>query len=221
MKESKKMANENINERVVITPPNFQTGIFEIRGTAPLVQHKFSKKAQQKMLDKNLQAEGTKGKTKKPRNIEQEYKEAMHIGEDGKHGIPCTAFRCALIEACRAANFVMTKAKMSIFCLPDTIDNEDKTPLVHLIGKPEMVQHHVRLERGVSSVAIRPMFKEWSATIKLQWDADQFDIEAIANLIMRAGLQVGIGEGRPFSKKSAGMGWGTFELITSGENASV
>jgi len=34
----------------------------------------------------------------------------------------------------------------------------------------------------------------------------------VTNLLSRVGMQVGIGEGRPFSKNSAGMGWGTFEL---------
>ena len=32
------------------------------------------------------------------------------------------------------------------------------------------------------------------------------------NLIARAGMQVGICEGRPDSSNSTGMGWGTFEI---------
>jgi hypothetical protein len=32
---------------------------------------------------------------------------------------------------------------------------------------------------------------------------------------MRVGIQVGICEGRPDSKNSAGMGWGTFKLVNS------
>jgi hypothetical protein len=39
-----------------------------------------------------------------------------------------------------------------------------------------------------------------------------FSLDDISNLLMRVGLQVGLGEGRPDSKKSAGMGWGTFEI---------
>ena len=37
--------------------------------------------------------------------------------------------------------------------------------------------------------------------------------EDVANLIMRAGMQAGIGEGRPFSKESAGIGYGLFEVM--------
>jgi hypothetical protein len=44
------------------------------------------------------------------------------------------------------------------------------------------------------------------------YDADQFTLEDVSNLLARAGMQVGIGEGRPDSKMSAGMGWGTFRI---------
>lgn len=36
----------------------------------------------------------------------------------------------------------------------------------------------------------------------------------VANLMNRVGAQVGIGEGRPDSKNSAGMGWGLFSIET-------
>ena len=38
-------------------------------------------------------------------------------------------------------------------------------------------------------------------------------VHEVRNLLVRAGVQVGIGEGRPYSKKSYGMGWGTFEVV--------
>lgn len=204
------------NETVFITEPNFEVGQFKIRGTAPYVQHKFSKKAKETMLDTQKKKAGAKGKNKEPRKVEKEYKEASHIGEDGRYGIPCPAFRSAMIDACRAAGAVMTLAKMSVFCLPDTIDKEDGTPLVHISGEPEPHVGPVRLARGVTSIAVRPMWKRWTANVKLQWDGDQFSIIDVVNLLMRAGIQVGIGEGRPFSKASHGCGWGTFELIDDG-----
>jgi hypothetical protein len=201
-------------EVVAITPPNFQVGEFDICGTAPFVQHKFSAKSRNKMLADQQRLGGTKGKGKRdPRDLDDEYLGAMHLGEDGSHGIPCAAFRSAMIDACRAAGFQMTKAKMSVFCLPDMLDADDGTPLVKLTGEPERIESSVRLESGVASVAIRPMWREWSATVRLQWDGDQFGFSDVGNLLARAGMQVGVGEGRPFSKKSHGMGWGTFRLV--------
>lgn len=199
-------------ESLVISPPNFETYRFVIEGTAPYVQHKFSAKTRKKMLQDQQKAGGTKGKKRDPRDVEAEYKEAMHIDDEGRYGIPCAAFRSSMIDACRAAGFQMTKAKMSIVCLPDGIDADEGTPLVVLEGEPEKNESAVRLESGVASIAIRPMWRQWSATVTLQWDADQFGRNDVANLLERAGMQVGIGEGRPFSKKSHGMGWGTFQL---------
>ena len=115
-----------------------------------------------------------------------------------------------MISACRLVGFQMTKAKLTVFIEPDDFDVEDGSPLVHLVGKPEMHQAAVRLESGVTSIAIRPMWRKWSATVCVRWDADQFTLADMYNLMMRAGQQVGIGEGRPDSRKSHGMGWGLF-----------
>jgi hypothetical protein len=56
------------------------------------------------------------------------------------------------------------------------------------------------------------MWREWGLTLKVKFDADQFSATDVTNLLLRAGLQVGVGEGRPDSRESAGLGWGTFEI---------
>lgn len=214
MATAKKDTNvTEITEALVIPAPKIETAAFAINGTAPYVQHKFSQKAKQQMLA--AQQEGTKAKNKKnkePRDIDADYKNAMHLTSKGKNGIPAPAFRSALISACRVAGFQMTKAKLSIFIEPDDFDADDGTPLVYIAGKPVMHQSHVRLESGVASIAIRPMWREWSAKLRVKFDSDQFSATDVANLLMRAGMQVGVGEGRPDSKKSHGMGWGTFKI---------
>ena len=208
----KEMTEKAKGKTITITPLNFAESIFDVEGTAPYVQHKFSEKARKKMLADQQILGGAKGKKREPRNIEEEYRNAIHVGEDGSYGIPCSAFRSAMIDACRAAGFVMTKAKMSVFCLQDVLDEDEGVPLVRIHGEPEMNESAVRLDSGVASIAIRPMWKEWTAAVRLSWDADQFSMDDVANLLERAGAQVGIGEGRPFSPKSHGMGWGTFRI---------
>jgi hypothetical protein len=54
----------------------------------------------------------------------------------------------------------------------------------------------------------------WEARPTFRWDADQFSENDMVNLLARAGAQVGVGEGRPDSKMSAGCGWGEFEIVT-------
>ena len=198
---------------LVVASPNLEHAAFQIYGESPYVQHKFSQKAKNQMLQAQMSTKGTSRKAKEPRDIDADYEGAMHKTADGKYGIPAPAFRCALISACRVAGLVMTKAKLSIFCIADDFDVDDGTPLVLLqAGEPEQHMMHVRLESGVASIAVRPMWREWQATVRLKWDADQFSQQDVGNLLERAGQQVGIGEGRHDSKKSNGMGWGTFTL---------
>lgn len=198
---------------ITIAPPNISRAAFDVYGTAPYVQNKFSGTKMQQMLDAQMKTKATSRKAKDPRDPDADYEGAIHRTPDGKYGIPAPAFRSAMISACRVAGFQMTKAKLSVFVEADDFDVDDGTGLVFIKGKPEMAKHPVRLESGVASIAIRPMWREWSARVVIRWDADQFSQSDVANLLERAGQQVGVGEGRPDSKKSHGMGWGTFTLI--------
>lgn len=198
---------------VVIRPPNIQTLEFTIRGTAPYVQHKFSEKARKEMLAKQTDATQKSKRKKDPRDIDAEFRAATHYASEGWIGIPAPAFRAAMIDACRLVGFKMTVAKLSVFIEPDGFDADDGSPLVKLIAdEPERSEMAARLETGVAMVTIRPMWRTWSAKPKVRYDADQFSATDVTNLLSRAGLQVGIGEGRPNSKKSNGMGWGTFDV---------
>lgn len=208
------MAKKKIEtEAIVIAEPNIQYERFTIYGTAPYVQHKFSEKAKRQMLQAQMSSKATNRKAKEPRNLEEDYEGAMHKTPDGNFGIPAPAFRAAMISACRVAGFQMTKAKLSVFIEADAFDESDGTPLVLLHGEPEQHMSHVRLESGVASISVRPMWKSWHCELTVKWDGDQFSRKDVANLLERAGQQVGVGEGRPDSKKSIGMGWGTFSLI--------
>ena len=209
------MAKTVINEPITIKEPNIQTAEIEIEGISPLVQNKFSKKAKDKMMA--TMAAGTTAKGKKvrePRDYDDDFLQAQHISEEGWAGLPAPAFRSAMISACRLVGFQMTKAKLSVFVQHDGIDAEDGTPLVKLMaGTPERHEALVRMNGTSTDIRIRPMWREWGAKVRVQWDADQFTINDVVNLMDRAGLQVGIGEGRPDSKTSTGMGWGQFRVV--------
>lgn len=203
-------AQINVNIRVTIKAPNMETVPIRIYGLAPYVQHRFSKKAE--IMDR--QSQGSTAKSKKQRearDFERDFQEAQHRSADGWCGIPAPAFRAAMISACRLVGYQMTKAKLSLFVMPDGFCTADGTPLVRLEGgEPEMYVAQVRNETGVVDIRARPMWREWGATVRIRYDADQFTASDVVNLMERAGLQVGIGEGRPDSKKSAGMGYGMF-----------
>lgn len=211
-KTSRKKAPEN-EVAVVINPPNIQTIELSIQGTAPYVQHKFSEKARKEMLAKQTDTTQKSKRKKDARDVKAEFEAAIHYSSDGWIGIPAPAFRCAMIDACRLVGFKMTVAKISVFIEADGFDADDGTPLVRLLaGKPEVSEIAARLDNGTAMVTIRPMWREWGAKLRVRYDAEQFSASDVTNLLHRAGLQVGVGEGRPFSKKSNGMGWGTFTL---------
>lgn len=201
----------------VIQPANIQTVALKITGTAPYVQHKFSHKSRLQMMEAMTKtaAEKKEKKARPPRDYDDEFLQAQHVSEEGWQGIPCPSFRNAMIDACRTVGLVMTRAKMAVFILPDGVDRDDGTPLVKIISKkgPEKHTGLVRLESGVADVRIRPMWRKWSATVQIEFDADMISPSSVVNLLDRAGRQVGIGEGRPFSKNSCGQGWGTFTVV--------
>lgn len=203
-----------------IKAPKLRVVEFKIVGTAPYVQHRFSAKAINQIIATQEAGSQAKGKkVREPKNFDDVYQQAMHIAKDGWYGIPAGAFRNAMISACRTVGYKMTHAKLAAFVLADGFDKVDGTPLVRLYGEPHRHTAHARNDNGSVDIRVRPMWDEWHAIVRVRYDADMFSEADVANLMMRVGMQVGIGEGRPDSKNSAGMGWGTFEL--SAEAAEV
>lgn len=198
---------------VVIAPPKFETAIVRIVGAAPYVQHKFSQKSRTKMEEtQRMGSRAKKGQKREPRDFESDYLGAMHRSHEGWCGIPAPAFRNAMISACRLAGFVMTRAKLALFVVADGLDPDDGTPLVRIYGEPRCHQSFARNDNGGTDLRWRPMWETWHADVHLRWDADQFSAGDVVNLLARAGLQVGIGEGRPDSPDSNGLGWGLFTI---------
>jgi hypothetical protein len=198
-------------EVITISPPKFERISLTLVGTAPYMQARFSKKGDI-MAKQALGSTGKKGGKKEPRDFERDFHEAKHISEEGWIGVPASALRNASIDACRMVGFQMTRAKMSIFVEPDGLDAEDGSPLIRIDGEPEMSTMTTRNATGVVDVRARPMWRRWKINVVLRFDADQFTAGDVVNLVSRAGQQVGIGEGRPFSKSSNGLGFGTFEV---------
>lgn len=202
--------------KVVITAPTMKNVSFRIKGTAPYVQGRFSKKAMDAMMRKmELGSQAKKGLAREPRDFDADYHGAMHMSTDGWLGMPATGFRNALISSCRLVGFAMTRAKLSIFVHADGFDAVDGIPLIRIDGEPERLDMLVKNATGVADIRVRPMWREWQANLRIRYDEDQFSAEDIANLIMRVGMQVGIGQGRPDSENSAGVGWGLFEIVNA------
>lgn len=221
-KTSKKTGDKSEVQGLVIPAPNFATAQFKVVGNAPLVMHKFSQKSREQMKQAQMAGSQAKNKNKKdPKDFEALYEGAKHVSVDGWTGIPASAFRAAMIRACTLVGFAMTQMRMTAFVIADGYSKDDGTPLVRLHGKPEMHECIVRVSNGQPDVRVRPMWREWWATVTIQWDLDQFSADDVANLLARAGIQVGLLEGRPASKNGPGMGWGTFDVTEAVETKAA
>ena len=209
------MPTKKVAAAVQISKPDFRFIALKIRGTAPLVINRFSHKAMEEM--KATQEAGSTSRSKKVREAKDFgalYEGAKHVSEEGWEGIHAAAFRNGAISACRAVGFKMTHAKLAFMVMADGFDKADGAPLVELTeGRSEPHVAVVRNATGVVDLRCRPMYKQWAATLGIRYDAGMLTESDVVNLIQRVGLQVGIGEGRPDSKMSAGLGYGLFELI--------
>lgn len=208
---------EQKHETITIAPPRMKTIVLKLVGETPLMILRFSQKARNKIME--TQRAGTQAKSKKvrePKNFEEDYEGAKYIcrEKDGKTwcGINAASFRNAAISMCKLVGFYMTRAKLSIFVLPDGLDYIDKTPLVRIYGEPEMNVSPVRNASGVIDLRARALWETWECNVKVRFDEDQFSVVDVVNLFCRIGLQGGVGEGRPDGRDGNGCGNGLFRV---------
>lgn len=205
-------------QTVQIAAPRLSVAEFHLKGTAPYVQLRFSQKAMNAMAEKMKAGSQARGKKiREARNFDDDYEQAKHVSTEGWVGIPAGSFRAAMISACRLVGFKMTLAKLSCFILADGFDRVDGVPLVKIGGEPEPNIMAVRNATGVADLRCRPMWRDWTCRLRVQFDQDQFSLQDVSNLLMRVGQQVGVGEGRPDSRDSCGLGWGTFRILEEDE----
>lgn len=202
---------------IKVAAPNMKTAVFKIRGTAPYVQNRFSQKAIE--MIKSKQEAGTTATTKKGNREAKDFKELFELAQHRFHGtkkcgIPVTHIKNAMTSTAKLCGIHMTDARKVLYVEGDGI-NQEGFPLVSFKkgGTPKYMESYVRIARGTTDIRPRPVYDNWEADVRIKFDADFFTVEDVANLLVRAGMQNGIGEGRPASKSSGGCGWGTFEVL--------
>lgn len=202
---------------VTIPAPNMQTVLLRIQGTSPYVQHKFSQKAKEQIRQKQLSGDtGVKKKKHEPKDFAACYEQAKYKPSSGNWcAIPATAIKAAMVAACRLINFKMSDAKQCFWIEADGYDNDEGIPLIKITkGKPKPFEQALRVANGNPDIRVRPMWAPgWEAIVRITYDADKFTLADVSNLLMRAGVQVGIGEGRMSSRMCVGLGWGAFKIV--------
>jgi hypothetical protein len=209
------ISNKEVKSQVVtISAPNFGFADFEIGGDH-LVVHRFSSKLKMQMTAKMAAGPVARGrKLHEAKNILATFNEARYISSEGWDGFHAAGIRNAMISACRLVpGLTMVKGKLSFFCVADGHDEkEPQIPLVRIYGEAVKQEDQARVETGQAYVTIRAAYHNWRAKVRIRWDQDQHTVQDVTNLLTRAGMQVGICEGRPDSPNSNGMGWGLFDI---------
>jgi hypothetical protein len=184
-----------------------------VKGTAPLIVHRFSEKSRRAMLD----AQQGKKAPKEVRNPEAEFAAAFYLLPDGSPGMPCSAFKAAVVSAGRlfGKSVPMTLIRQSVFVAG--LLGSDGVMLTKIEGEPEMREDVVRIGNGGTDLRYRPMFREWSATLDITYLGAALSQESVLSLIDAGGSTCGIGEWRPERRGD----FGTFRLDTDQKLAAV
>jgi hypothetical protein len=208
------------SKSVTIQPVRFERATFKLIAArdVPIVVHRFSAKTKQEMKAKMEAGKAASSKkNREPKDTDLTFNEARYISREGWDGFHAGSLRKALISACRLVGFKMVLAKLSVFVEADGVDaQEPQIPLVRIRDCEAVKQEDMaRVETGQPYVTIRAAYHGWTARPTIRWDRDQFTLDDVTNLLSRVGQQVGLCEGRPDSKNSAGMGWGLFDIERS------
>lgn len=168
-----------------------ETIIVPIRGTTPLIMHRFSEKARKKMGDL---FDGNK-KPKQPRTPEEDFQGCLYKFEDGGYGFPAIGFKAATVSAGRFYdNVTMTGLRQFMFFHGEV--GMDGQQLVRIEGEPRPREDVVRNAKGGTDLRTRAEFPQWSADIRLTYVTSQLTRNAVVSLIDAAGLGVGVGDWR-------------------------
>ena len=176
---------------------------FRVRGITPLIVSRFSEKAKQMMLEKQMK-KASAGKEAK--NPEEQYENSLYKFADGKRtGFPAVGFKAAMVRGGKQLGLTMTDLRGRFHVMADEGD------LVEIHGEPHMREDMVRLATGVADIRFRgEYYAGWEAELTIQYFKNAISAEQLAQLLSIAGFSCGIGEWRP--EKSNSGSFGLFEL---------
>jgi hypothetical protein len=186
---------------VVIPKVAASTLRIPIRGTSPLIVHKFSQKAKQTMLD-NMQG---RKQPKEPRDPDADYRASLYLHDDETPGLPVLAFKASTVSAARLfdKSVTMTMLRQCLFFTAEWSEKE-QVQLVRINGEHQMREDVVRVGNGGTDLRYRAMFPTWTTHVDVTYVKSMLSRESVLSLIDAAGMGVGVGEWRP--EKSGDFG---------------
>lgn len=191
---------------VTLTRIKREIAEINIKGTAPLIVHRWSEKAKQMMLD----AQQGRKVAKQPKDPQTDFDSSMYRFADGGHGFPVMAFKSATVKG--GARLFGKSVKMTelrqLFTFLSDGDGTDGTQLVRIAGNPTMREDMVRVGMGTADIRYRAEYRDWSAVLRIEFVPGVIDLDSVVALVDAGGTN-GVGEWRPEKSGS----YGTYEVI--------
>lgn len=183
------------------------TGVdITIRGMTPVIPHKWSEKAKS-LMPGAPGSEGTSPK-KGERDPEAEAEACTYYLEDGRPGIPATAFKAAMVSACR----FFDKPSMAEAKLMFHVDGEGPDQLVPIEGKRTLREDTPRNANGGADLRYRYAYSDWSARLRIRFAEAAITPASVITLLDAAG-RVGVGDWRPGAPRSSTGTFGTWRIV--------
>jgi hypothetical protein len=213
---AKKQPTEENN---VLSIAPLETGVakFCILGMTPLVQNRMAEKARQELLyPRGGRLSSADKVARLKHNPIEEFRSAAHAPKDKEYPtrliIPAGAFRKALAEA---ALDTPGAAKAQIMRLTWILAESGGTD-IPVFGLPELFMSVVRMSdrNRTPDIRTRPILPRWACYLSVRYLKPQLTAATIGNLLARAGLLIGIGDGRHEKSGDFGM----FELCAADDS---
>ena len=227
------MASKKQMETFQIPALNSKLMKVKIKGTSPIIFHKWDEKAIKMILDKQLK-KAQKGR--EVRDPQADFISSFYKNADNQVYIPARNIKQAIVGSARFINGIpMTVLRGTVFVWGESDKQEvlllnkgkpivvsgkvkefaeGESTVENIVGHDEedaniqMRQDMVTVGMGSADIRFRGQIQEWEAEVMIQYDADILSAEQILNLLQRAGFSQGLGEWRPEKNGSNG----TFEV---------
>ena len=197
-------ARQSKEESLTLKALSIEQMSVSVKGISPLIMHKWSEKAIKMMLDKQMK-KAVKGREKK--NPKEDVEACTYRDSDGDVCIPSNMFKQAIVGAVRnVEGLTMTIVRGALFVTGDK-DGNIKLKYGEMVPRQDMV----RVSMGSADIRFRPEFRDWSATMTIQYNPQVISAEQIINLVNLAGFSVGICEWRPEKNGD----FGRFQVVKS------
>ncbi len=189
-----------------------QTIEVPIVGVTPLIPHRWSEKAKRIMLEAQ---QGKARQKKEPKDPAAEAEAATYWMDDGRPGMPATAFKAAIADAASHFDGLYIKTvKSAVFVIGEFVIGEGTDQLVPIEGEITMREDTPRNANGGADLRYRNQLWPWRTVLTIEFLALRLTPDAVVALVDAAGFG-GVGDWRPSAPKSKTGTFGRFRVEES------